>query len=303
MSKIHVSNNGEQTAYTEFELKHLWSRGQFSREALYWREGMAEWKPLSEYFEPSPARAASRLPPLPVSPASPAVTASPRHSFQYTNDPRGLTAFLVYMLWVSLAMDLISILADCAQLSVLSRRFTEAEGAAVDFRQNVVGTISVITFIITGVAFLKWIHRANVNARGFGAQDMRFTPGWSVGAYFVPIVNLVRPFQVMKEIWQVSSNPMQWKSERSSPLLRGWWALWLLCGFFGQASFRMALNANSVSELGSATIISLASSLISVPLTGIAIALVKSIAAKQERLVTGAHEVLPSFAMAGAPQV
>ena len=73
----------------------------------------------------------------------------------------------------------------------------------------------------TGILVLTWIHRANHNARQLGADDMRFTPGWAVGWYFVPIAWFWKPYQAMKEIWLASANPSDWRGRPVSPLLPG----------------------------------------------------------------------------------
>ncbi len=52
-----------------------------------------------------------------------------------------------------------------------------ADGEANDKRQEIIGRIYLIVFIISGVLILKWIYRANYNARQLGAKDMGFTPG------------------------------------------------------------------------------------------------------------------------------
>ncbi|MDW8262007.1 MAG: DUF4328 domain-containing protein, partial [Phycisphaerales bacterium] len=82
--------------------------------------------------------------------------------------------------------------------------------------------------IMTWIAFLMWTYRANINCRAFGAAEMRFSPGWSIGYHFIPALNLVRPYLAMKEIWQASTNPSNWKQQPGSALLRWWWALWIL---------------------------------------------------------------------------
>ena len=61
-----------------------------------------------------------------------------------------------------------------------------------------------------------------------GASDMRFTPGWAIGWYCVPVACFWRPYQAMTEIWRASRNPSDWRGEPVSPLLRWWWILWLV---------------------------------------------------------------------------
>ncbi|MXW55442.1 MAG: DUF4328 domain-containing protein [Gemmatimonadales bacterium] len=80
----------------------------------------------------------------------------------------------------------------------------------------------------TAILVLSWIYRANDNARQLGAAEMRFTPGWAVGWYFIPIAWFWKPYQAMTEIWRASVNPSDWRATPVSPLLRWWWGLWIV---------------------------------------------------------------------------
>lgn len=276
MSTIYLTSpSGSQSQHEESQLRTMWEQGLLQEGIKYWKEGMPEWRPLSELFQSRVHHQPSSVPP-PI-----------RSSlYAYAKDPRPLTSFLIVMLWISLGMEVISILIDFAQLSLLDRSYTQAKVAANDARQGIIGLGSLGVFIMTGIAFLKWIYRANVNSRGFGAQDMKFTPGWSIGYYFIPFLNLVRPYRAMKEIWQVSHNPAAWKSQNGSALLGWWWALWLISGFLGQMVFRMSMRADTIDTLKASTGASILSSIVEIPLCIVALQLVKSIAAKQEQLVT-----------------
>jgi hypothetical protein len=85
----------------------------------------------------------------------------------------------------------------------VEEEITDAETEANDLRQGMIGLAQFGTRITLIVLICIW-PRANRNARALGATGMRFTPGWCVGWYFVPIMNLFRPYQAMKEIWMAS---------------------------------------------------------------------------------------------------
>ncbi|MEK0336566.1 MAG: DUF4328 domain-containing protein [Nitrosopumilus sp.] len=208
-----------------------------------------------------------------------------KQKYDYSKDPTSLTNFLKAILWISLGISMISLLSDFMEMNLLSGSFSQAEAESNDARQQVIGLLYLVAFVVTGIAFLKWIYRANSNCRGFDAQGMEFTPGWSIGWYFIPIANLWKPYQAMKEIWKVSKNPSNWQNETGSPLLGWWWALWLLSGFFGQLILRMSLRADTVSSLQASTTVSIISGIIDVPLYIIAVSLISAIIAKQENLV------------------
>ena len=56
------------------------------------------------------------------------------------------------------------------------------------------------TFIVTGIVWLLWLHSSYGLLRYLGTKVTRFSPGWAVGCWFVPFVNLVRPYQVVEEL-------------------------------------------------------------------------------------------------------
>lgn len=262
---ITIARGGEQFGpYTLEQVQDYLASGQLAYSDLYWTDGMTDWRPLSEYFQVA-------------TPAAAPIT--------YTKDPSSLTRAVIIMLWVSLGFEVITLLGDIAQMSLLNRPFTNEEALANDSRQQLIGVSYLIVFILTGIFFLKWIHRANLNARGFGAANMEFTPGWSVGWYFIPVMSLFKPFQAMKEIWQVSQNPKAWQSVHPSPLLGCWWGLWITSNILGQVVFRMSSNASTIEQLERSTTVSIIASIVGIPLCLVAMKLIKSITAMQERVV------------------
>ncbi len=105
---------------------------------------------------------------------------------------------------------------------------------------SIVTIIQIIFSIITGITFLIWIYRTNKNLHQVSGQSMVFAPNWAVAWYFVPIANLFKPYQVMKELWKTSH-----KNQTSSLTLLGWWwTLWLISNFIGQ----LLLRVNPFSE-------------------------------------------------------
>lgn len=290
MSKIHISSpSGEKSEYEEDEIKSMWKRGLIQSDAFYWKEGMSDWKPVADYFSASDTLPSTQLP----------IPENGTTTYTFTKDPRSLTSFLIFMLWLSLGSKVISILSDFGQMSLLAQEsFTQAEAEANDERQGLVGIAFLIIFIITGVVFLKWIYRANLNSRGFGAKDMKFTPGWSIGYYFIPILNLYKPYQSMEEIWRVSKDPVNYKpyqsmkesllyqtegKEENRPLLL-WWSFWLGANFIAQLTSNNYQEAETVEALKNATYVSILSSLIWIMLCIYAVKLVKTITDRQRAL-------------------
>ena len=157
----------------------------------------------------------------------------------------------------------------------------DALASTNDMRQAAIGFTQFGIYIVTGIVFLVWVYRANRNARALGAQDMRFTPSWSVGWFFVPIMSLWKPFQAMREIWQASAQPGNWRAVPAPPLLGWWWALYLGNLILNQIAYRLSDNVDSMDGAITASLVMTASSVSGMPLDVVGVLLVTKIAANQ----------------------
>src|SRR5687768_12102237 len=45
-----------------------------------------------------------------------------------------------------------------------------------------------VFFLLAVVPIAGWIYRAHANLREAGLDQLRYSPGWTVGSYFVPLV-------------------------------------------------------------------------------------------------------------------
>ena len=97
-----------------------------------------------------------------------------------------------------------------------------------------------ISYIPTIVLFCIWTNKSMKNAWAMRQNPYQtlMTPGWAVGYYFIPFLLLWKPFQGMREIWEVS-----FRNQKSLGLLRWWWGFWLLDNFAGNISFRLPTDS------------------------------------------------------------
>jgi hypothetical protein len=141
------------------------------------------------------------------------------------------------MLWISAGLAVLSAILNVISLATGNAAKPEDDQLGlIDVAEVLMAIAHVLIFILTAIAFLGWIYRANTNARALGARGMQFTPGWSIGWYFIPILSFWKPYQAMKEIWQASKSPDSWSSQDPvAPLVSNWWTLWLAANFLGQS--------------------------------------------------------------------
>jgi len=212
--------------------------------------------------------------------------------YSFVSPSADLTKYTVLALWLLVLMSVVAVISDSMQLNLLDniKTITAIEAEGNDLRVLVVDRIHIAMSVIAWVMVLMWKYRANKNCRGFGAQGMRFTPGWTVGWHFVPGMNLFRPYQVMQEIWKVSTDPATWQKQAGSTLIKWWWFVYLVGTFFGQYFVKLSvrnMNTESISKLGEITTLSIMVNCALLLSGMMTIGVISAIADKQNKLVTG----------------
>ena len=144
---------------------------------------------------------------------------------------------------------------------------------------SILWSLAVIAIgLTTTILVLMWIYRANHNARQLGAADMRFTPGWAVGWYFIPIAWFWKPYQAMTEIWRASVNPSGWGATPVSPLLRWWWGLWIVpswgLGVVDTVAFEVLDEAGTETVEGATALVE---NLLDIPLAFVLVAIITAV--------------------------
>ncbi len=70
----------------------------------------------------------------------------------------------------------------------------------VDQYAAVFGLLRVVAFLASIVTFLAWFWYAYNNTIAFDTEPPPYEQGWALGAWFVPIINLWRPLQMIRWI-------------------------------------------------------------------------------------------------------
>lgn len=205
-------------------------------------------------------------------------------------DPAGLTRVLAALLYIDVAVTALNAAGDAVYLAGLSRYDAATpssygvalpgENAAVDLVLAAIDAAQVVTFLVCGFVCLKWVYRASLNAHAL-AEGLRTSPGWSIGWFFVPIANLWKPFQGLREAWQVSADPKAWQAQPTPELFRWWWGLWLVSGILGNVASRLQIGATSVGGEMFAGTLNLANDLIGIPLDLVFLVIARRLCALQ----------------------
>ena len=258
-----------QISLPEDQVRAQWDRGLITPADIYWKEGMPDWRPITEFFQNAGTQGETGA-----------------SKYVFTKDPTGLTKNLVILLWASIGVSLLNIVNEIIQMKDPSSGSDDHPiNLPVALFQFFAAILLIVVTILSGITFLRWIYRANLNARGFiGARGMKFTPGWSVGWYFIPFLNLVRPYEAVREIWQVSKNPEDWENQESPGSLKLWWGLWIASGILSQISFRISFQATDPTAIQAGHWISILTDLLHIPLSIVAVKIVSEIFQMQKAL-------------------
>lgn len=117
---------------------------------------------------------------------------------------------------------------------------SELYSASIGVRHQtliIVGLLQDGSYLICVAVFMIWTYIMGQNARRLGDIDMRFTPGWAVGYYFVPVLCYWKPYQAMKEIFRAirCHYSVNVRNVKRPIILPIWWVLWLFRQYFGSS--------------------------------------------------------------------
>jgi len=110
----------------------------------------------------------------------------------------------------------------------------------------VVNVAHIIIVILSIVFFIMWFRRAYYNLHTLPWHNARYTEGWAAGSWFVPIINLWWPYQIMMDIWKGTQNALRERlgEPRSAAIVGWWWALHLITSFYNNISTRLGWDAD-----------------------------------------------------------
>lgn len=193
--------------------------------------------------------------------------------------------------WIVMVFDIISLISSYLQYNLLQALDNNEEVSnqileSNDTREQVIGILYFIIFIISSIVYIQWFRRAyyNLNIR----TQCNHSEGWAAGSWFVPIISLFRPYQIMKEMFNKTSYLINSKTsnteESDNSIIGLWWALWIISNYIGQYVLKNAFKDDTIQSLLNSTIGDLAMSIIGIPLAICAVMIIKSYSLKEEKL-------------------
>jgi hypothetical protein len=178
-------------------------------------------------------------------------------------------------------------------------RTAVAEAAASDGLLLRISWGQLAVALLAAILWLAWLYGAYANLRALGCGKTRQTPGRAIGFWFMPVIDVIWPYQMVKELWlrSATANAEEELAPARSPALVGaWWMAFLAGGALGLQSMQPVGVSQS---LLAPTWISLASDALLLVAALLAIAIVRRIS-RLQRAAAGGGGSLPAMAMARA---
>jgi hypothetical protein len=216
---------------------------------------------------------------------------------------RGKTTALVWASRVTIVFQLVMVVSFAMQLSMLygaksGGGLDQATANANDMRQLVITGFLVLAVLTYMIILFVWVYATHSNLPSLGATNLDFTPGWAVGWFFVPIMNFVKPYQVVSEIWHKSQpNPLLGREPTSAALLGWWWGL-RICSYIAEQGLKVfSRNANTVDLLIAVSWIAIVGTiLIDIPMVTCQIFMARSV----QRFQDDRHELVTAQRLASS---
>jgi hypothetical protein len=192
---------------------------------------------------------------------------------------RLVTGLLVGMMVV----DALSLIQDVAGIRLVDRLIegsaTMEEAEAYDTQVAAFAAVWLAIFVPTVIAFLAWLSRAVANGPALGAGFPPSSPRAAIGWWFVPIANLFKPYQIVKDLHQRLALPGS-QAGKMFPVL-AWWLIWIGGNLVDQASSWLYLRGDTTEALRNATVLSAVGYALSIIAAGLAILVVRAIQARE----------------------
>ncbi|MEU3076513.1 DUF4328 domain-containing protein [Streptomyces laurentii] len=148
--------------------------------------------------------------------------------------------------------------------------------------------LTILVFLATVVVFVVWFHRVRQNAEVFAPDGHGRGAGWAIGGWFVPIACFWIPRVTAVDIWRASRpDPSAGDGPGELRLLNFWWGFWIASRLTLWTSERLAMRADTLDDLLTATWWELAGTVLDATAAVLAILFVRRLTSMQDAKANG----------------
>jgi len=179
---------------------------------------------------------------------------------------------IISIFWIMLGITIVNICSLGWQYYLLLDAQANPENIDMttlqtsDTLRSVINSVNFIMLILSMIFFIMWFRRAYYNLHCLSWNYARHTEGWAAGSWFIPIISLYWPYQIMEDIWKGTQNAIRERfgEPQSAAIVGWWWALYLVNNFFGYFVAFANGDTAGVDELLTATKVEFVGEIISI---------------------------------------
>jgi len=153
--------------------------------------------------------------------------------------------------------------------------------------QGILALLQMPVYLATSILFLVWLNLSYKNLYALRPSFLKFSSGWAVGYWFIPFLNLWKPFQVVREVWWESDPEIPQdqmfltESLHGAPTYMGvWWAFWLGSNIANNIAGRM-FDLEGAGNTAAAGVVFVVNAILSITAAILAIMVVRDITSRQ----------------------
>ncbi|BDD08248.1 hypothetical protein FUAX_06800 [Fulvitalea axinellae] len=167
------------------------------------------------------------------------------------NANRARTVNIVFMIFV--AVSIFQFFFSIVLIGVFESGDYELT-ATFQVLESIIALAVFGLMIVSIVVFLNWFRRAYGNLHRAGVKHLEYSETMAIWAFFIPFVNLVRPYSIMKEIWNDTQSAIQKLDSDYSPnistsLVGWWWGFHIFSNIVSTAIVRLSPEGVTLQEL------------------------------------------------------
>lgn len=167
---------------------------------------------------------------------------------------------------------------------ILKGNYTAEEASANDLRQQIIAFFNGAIYIVCIVLFIMWFRRAYNNLSLSGREYTKYGEGWAAGAWFVPFLNLGRPYLIMQEIWDKTQRATEnLITIKGNKIIGWWWVLWLIFNVGSYITLKL-LSIGEIDGLLKSTIAAIIFNFIEMAALILLIIIIKNVAVFEKNL-------------------
>lgn len=97
---------------------------------------------------------------------------------------------------------------------------------------GVLALVEFLLWVATGIVFISLLWRMTKNGHVLNQGRAKHKSHWAITGWFVPFLNLARPYDMVKQVWTTSPPPPPGPFNMTPPgYFKVWWGLFLATGF------------------------------------------------------------------------